>query len=78
MPVPRIELGFKYLTAPEVRKKLGLSRFQFDLRIERGILPEPVHVDENGIRYFDENWLRIAEAILQNAPNLKKKRGLSA
>jgi len=76
MPVPRLEHSFKYLTAPEVRKELGLSRFQFDIRIERGILPQPVHIDENGIRFFDENWLRMARAILENAPILKRKRGI--
>ena len=68
MPNPKLELAFKYLTAPQARKRLGLSRFQFDIRIERGILPEPTYVDENDtkVRYFDENWVRIAQAILDN------------
>ena len=66
MPNPKLELGFKYLTAPQVRKRLGLSRFQLDIRIERGILPQPTYVDETGVRYFDENWVRIAQAILEN------------
>jgi len=66
MPNPKLELGFKYLTAPQVRKRLGLSRFQLDIRIERGILPQPIYVDETGVRYFDENWVRIAQAILEN------------
>ena len=70
MPTPKLELGFKYLTAPQARKRLGLSRFQFDIRIERGILPHPTHVDETCspiMRYFDENWVRLAKAILDNA-----------
>ena len=66
MPNPKLELGFKYLTAPQVRKRLGLSRFQLDIRIERGILPQPTYVDETAVRYFDENWVRIAQAILEN------------
>ena len=69
MPNPKLELGLKYLTAPQARKRLGLSRFQLDIRIERGILPQPTYVDETSsppVRYFDENWVRIAQAILEN------------
>ncbi len=69
MPNPKLELGLKYLTAPQVRKRLGLSRFQFDIRIERGILPQPTYLDKTSsppMRYFDENWVRIAQAILEN------------
>jgi len=72
MPTPKLELAHKYLTAPQVRKTLGLSRFQLDIRIERGIFPKPTFVDETGIqcvRYFDENWVKIAQAILENAVN---------
>jgi len=74
MPNPKLELGFKYLTAPQARKRLGLSRFQFDIRIERGILPPPTYIDETDtrVRYFDENWVRIAQAILVNAVNEEK------
>jgi len=64
MPTPKLELSAKYMTAPEVRHKLGLSRYQMDIRIERGILPAPPLVDAAGVRYFDEHWLRTARAIL--------------
>lgn len=64
MPTPKLELAFKYLTAPQARERLGLSRFQFDLRIERGIFPKPTYTDKTGVRYFDENWVRIARDIL--------------
>ncbi len=74
MPWPKLALVFKYLTAPQARKRLGLSRFQFDHRIELGIFPRPTHVDtvKRGdvilhVRYFDENWVKIAQAILDNA-----------
>ncbi|GAI18931.1 unnamed protein product, partial [marine sediment metagenome] len=60
MPTPKLELAHKYLTAPQVRKALGLSRFQLDIRIERDILPQPSLVDTTGVRYFDEQWLRTA------------------
>jgi hypothetical protein len=74
MPWPKLELAYKYLTAPQARKRLGLSRYQFDLRVERGIFPRPTHVDTitkgditQQVRYFDENWVKIAQAILENA-----------
>ncbi|MBA7608597.1 hypothetical protein ES703_15776 [subsurface metagenome] len=76
MPNPKLELGFKYLTAPQVRKRLELSRFQLDIRIERGILPHPTYVDETSsppVRYFDENWVRIAKAILETAAQGNRK-----
>ncbi|GAI99354.1 unnamed protein product [marine sediment metagenome] len=70
MPTPKLKLAFKYLTATQARKRLGLSRYQFDHRIELGIFPQPSYIDETGIqyvRYFDENWVRVAQTILDNA-----------
>lgn len=64
MAKSKIELALKYLTAPRARERLGLSRFQFDLRIQRGVLPKPTFIDATGVRYFDEAWLRTARAIL--------------
>ena len=70
MPTPKLTLAFKYLTAPRARNRLGLSRFQFDHRIELGIFPPPTYIDETGIqrvRYFDENWVRMAKDILESS-----------
>lgn len=74
MPEPKLELATKYLTATQARKRLGLSRWQFDTRIERSIFPRPTYIDtvQRGdvtlrVRYFDEGWVRIAQAILDNA-----------
>ena len=74
MPEPKLALALKYLTAPLARNRLGLSRFQFDHRIELGIFPRPTYIDavKRGdvtlnVRYFDENWVKIAQAILANA-----------
>jgi len=66
VPTPKLELAFKYLTAPQARARLGLSRFQFDVRIERAIFPKPTLTD-NGVRYFDEQWIRTSKAILDNS-----------
>lgn len=74
MPEPKLELALKYLTSTQARKQLGLSRWDFDTRIERGIFPKPTYIDtvRRGnvilkVRYFDEAWVRIAHAILDNA-----------
>jgi len=69
MPNRKVELAIKYLTAPQVRKRLGLSRYQLDLRIERGVLPRPTYTDVSGVRYFDEGWVKQAQAILANSPS---------
>jgi len=70
MPTPKLELSLKYFTATKAGKRLGLSRWQFDIRIQRGIFPKPTYIDNTGaqyVRYFDENWVKIAQAILDNA-----------
>ena len=70
MPRPKVELAVKYFTAVQARKRLGLSRFEFDIRLERGIFPRPTYLDNTGkqiVRYFDEKWVTIAQAILEGA-----------
>lgn len=60
----KLELALKYMTASQVRKELGLSRFQFDIRLKRGIFPSPTFTDVTGVRYFDKSWVSIAQSIL--------------
>lgn len=67
MPTPKLELRYKYMTAPEARERLGLSRYQLDERIRRGILPAPTLIDDSGVRFFDEDWVGKARAILESA-----------
>ena len=72
MPTPKLELAAKYLTSTQACKRLGLSFFQLNLRVKRGIFPAPTYIDNAGIqsvRYFDESWVRIAKAILGNKKN---------
>jgi len=78
MPTPKVELAIKYLTATQVRKRLGLSRYQLDLRIERGVFPKPTYIDNTGkqyVRYFDEDWVKQAQAILANSPSRQSTEG---
>ena len=63
----KLELSYQYMTATKARKRLGLSRFRFDFRIKRGVLPGPTFTDITGVRYFDENWVRNADTILHNS-----------
>jgi len=64
MPNRKLELTLKYLTAPQAGKRLGLSRFQFDMRLKRGIFPRPTFTDVTGVRYFDQSWVSVAKSIL--------------
>ena len=64
MPNRKLELTLKYLTAPQARRRLGLSRFQFDMRLNRGIFLRPTFTDVTGVRYFDESWVRVAQSIM--------------
>jgi len=76
---PRIELSFRYLTAPQVRKELGLSRFQLDLRINRQLLPAPTYIDpKTQIRYFDQDWLDAAKLIISRINNRQPKERVIA
>lgn len=84
MPTPKLELVNVYLTATEVQKELGLSRFQLDIRIQKGILPPPTFTDNNGVRYFSEGWVTIAKTMLNkrkmvsaNNPKERKRKAQS-
>ena len=75
----KLVLAHKYWTAPQVRKRLGLSRFQLDLRIKHQLLPNPTFIDpDTGVRYFDEQWLRTAKAILDNSIQAEEVEGVLA
>lgn len=78
MPQGKLELTDKYLTSTEARTRLNLSRWDFDTRIARGLLPAPTFIDtvmrgsvELKVRYFDEHWVTVAKAIMDN-PVLKR------
>lgn len=59
--------------ASQAKQRLGLSRFQLNLRIKVGILPAPTYIDpDTQMRYFDDQWLRTAKAILDNSAQNKE------
>lgn len=71
MPKPRIEFTYKYLTSPQVCRKLNIGRAQLDERLKRGIFPVPTVVAPSGVRYFDENWIKSVQDIIKNAPSAR-------
>ena len=62
MPRPRVST---HMTKTQVAKELGMGRSQLLSWIERGVLPPPSFIDNNGVRYFDQEWLKRAREILE-------------
>ena len=61
----RVEYTDRFLSLPQVMKRLGKSRFWIMLRIERGVLPKPTFVDMTSrVTYFSEAWIERARGIL--------------
>jgi len=54
------------MATAQVAKQLSMRVGQVVSWIERGALPPPSFIDENGVRYFDQEWLRKAKQILRN------------
>ena len=63
MPRPRVT---SQLTASEVAKQLGMSVGRVVSWVERGALPPPSFTDNNGVRYFDQEWLKRAKEIIES------------
>ena len=63
MPRPRVT---SQMTTTQVAKKLGMGINQLLSWLERGVLPPPSFIDNNSVRYFDQEWLRKAKQILRN------------
>ncbi len=59
------------MTTTEVARQLNMRVGQVVSWVERGVLPLPSFVDNNGVRYFDQDWLRKVGEIV------KSKRGRS-
>ena len=48
------------MTTTQVAKQLGVGESQLLSRVEHGVLPPPSFIDDNGVRYFDGEWLKKA------------------
>lgn len=67
MAGPRISERYKYLTLPQAAKRLGIHPAKLRRRLKAGILPLPTFVNEYGLKFFDEEWMKEAQAILDNS-----------
>ena len=66
MPRPRVT---SQMTTSQVGRQLDMGVDQLVNWIARGVLPPPSFIDNNGVRYFDQEWLKKAKGIV------KSKRG---
>ena len=62
MPRPRVT---SQLTTSEVARQLGMSIGRVVSWVGRGALPPPSLIDNNGVRYFDREWLVKAKEIVE-------------
>ena len=67
MPGPRISERYKYMTLPKAAERLGIDPAKLRRRLKDGIFPAPTFVNEYGLKFFDEEWLRKAQVILENS-----------
>ena len=67
MAGPRIDERYKYMTLPQAAKRLGMHQAKLRRRLKANILPPPTFVNEYGLKFFDEDWLREAQTILVNS-----------
>lgn len=67
MAGPRISERYKYMTLPEVARRLSIHPAKLRRRLRDGIFPAPTYVNEYGLKFFDEDWLNQARDILLNS-----------
>ena len=67
MAGPRIDELYKYMTLPQAAERLGMHHAKLRRRLKACLLPPPTFVNEYGLKFFDEDWLKQAEAILMNS-----------
>jgi hypothetical protein len=57
-----------------VRLELGLSKEEFNRRLDQGVLLAPSYVNSHGLRFFDDDWLTKAREIINPYRARKAKR----
>ena len=64
MAGPRISELYKYMTLPQAAKRLGIHPAKLRRRLKDGIFPVPTFVNEYGLKFFDEEWIKKVKVIL--------------
>jgi len=67
MAGPRIDELYKYRSLPQAAKRLGLHPAKLRRRLKAGVLPPPTHMNEYGLKFFDDDWIEKARVILENS-----------
>ena len=67
MAGPRISELHKYMTLPQAAQRLGMHPAKLRRRLRDGIFPLPTFINEYGLKFFDEEWLRKAKTVLTNS-----------
>ena len=67
MARPRVT---KDLTTTQAARQLGMKPGQLVRWVEHGALPSPTAVDNNGVRYLDQEWLEKAREIVRSKKNI--------
>lgn len=67
MAGPRVAERYKYMTLPQAAGRLGMHQAKLRRRLRDGIFPQATFVNEHGLKFFDEQWLSKAKAILVNS-----------
>lgn len=52
------------MTLPQAAKRLGIHPAKLRRRLKHGVFPAPTFINEHGLNFFDEEWLREAQTIL--------------
>ena len=72
MAGPRISELYKYMTLPQAAQRLGIHPAKLRRRLKDGIFPTPTFVNEYGLKFFDEEWLKNVQDILANSFEAKQ------
>ena len=67
MAGPKISEQYKYMTLPQTAERLGIHPAKLRRRLKDGVFPVATFVNNHGLKFFDEEWLREARAILVNS-----------
>jgi len=73
MAGPRISELYKYMTLPQAAQRLGIHSAKLRRRLRDGIFPPPTFVNEYGLKFFDEEWIRKAKVVLTNSFEAKSE-----
>jgi len=67
MAGPRIYELYKYKTLPQAAERLGIHPAKLRRRLKVGIFPGPTYINRHGLRFFDEDWIKKAQVILEKS-----------